>query len=122
MHELFKEFTFDAAHHLGSNVEPGHHYGRVHGHSFTVTVVLRGDPDPKTQWIADLSKFKDVLDKVHFEIDHHYLNDIAGLETPTMESISRWIYQQVKPEFPQLHRVTVRGGTLGEGCTYSETP
>jgi 6-pyruvoyltetrahydropterin/6-carboxytetrahydropterin synthase len=39
MIELFKEFTFEAAHSVPA-------YSEVHGHSFIVEVVLRGEPDP----------------------------------------------------------------------------
>jgi 6-pyruvoyltetrahydropterin/6-carboxytetrahydropterin synthase len=41
MFEIFKEFTFEAAHHLAVNVAEGHRYSRLHGHSFQVQVYLR---------------------------------------------------------------------------------
>ena len=47
MFEIFKEFTFEAAHHLAVNVADGHSYSRLHGHSFQVQVLLRGEPDEK---------------------------------------------------------------------------
>ena len=50
MIEIFKEFTFDAAHQLAANVPPGHIYGGLHGHSFKVEVHVRGTPDQKTGW------------------------------------------------------------------------
>lgn len=121
MYEIFKEFTFDAAHHLGANVHQGHMYGQLHGHSFTATVVLRGEPDPGKHWIADLGQLKEALDKVQSELDHRYLNDIKGLEISTMENICFWIWTKLKPEFPSLYRVEVKRGTLGEGARYQET-
>ena len=39
--EIFKEFTFEAAHHL-PNVPDGHKCKRLHGHSWKATLVLRG--------------------------------------------------------------------------------
>ena len=40
--EIFKEFTFEAAHRL-PYVAPGHKCGRLHGHSYRVTVHLDGE-------------------------------------------------------------------------------
>lgn len=37
---------------------------------------------------------------------------------PTLENITHWIFQRAAPALPALHRVTVRRGTCGEGCTY----
>src|SRR5712691_9466787 len=48
MFEIFKEFTFEAAHQLAVNVGDGHPYARLHGHSFKVEIFLRGEADPMT--------------------------------------------------------------------------
>jgi len=120
MYELYKEFSFDAAHHLGANAQPGHIYSNIHGHSFTVTVTLRGQPDPSKYWIVDLAGLKEALDKLHAQLDHKYLNEVEGLEIPTMENICLWIWQRLKPSFPLLYRVAIKRGTLGEGCSYQE--
>jgi 6-pyruvoyltetrahydropterin/6-carboxytetrahydropterin synthase len=118
MIEIFKEFTFDAAHHLARNVPPGHAYAGLHGHSFRVEVHLRGEPDPKTGWIADLGTVQRALDGVRDRLDHRLLNDIPGLEQPTLETLARWIWQQLRPGLPALRRIVVRRGSLGEGCVY----
>jgi 6-pyruvoyltetrahydropterin/6-carboxytetrahydropterin synthase len=120
MHEIFKQFTFDAAHHLAAIVKEGHPCSRLHGHSFTVTVTLRGEPDPKAKWIVDFGEFDKALSHVHDALDHRYLNEIPGLEISTMENISKWIWDKIKPDFPQLYRVSIARGTLGEGCSYQE--
>ncbi len=122
MFEVFKEFSFDAAHHLATNVENDHPYARIHGHSFTVMVIVRGQPDPKTNWVVDVAELEKALKVVHGELDHRCLNDIQGLEIPTLENICTWIWRHLKPQFPLLYRVTVKRGTLGEGCTYQEMP
>jgi len=120
MHELYKEFTFDAAHQLGANVEPGHKYSHIHGHSFTVTVFLRGEIDSKSRWLVDLGELHKATLVLHDKLDHHYLNEIEGLEVPTMENICLWLWRRLKPDFPLLHRITIKRGTLGEGCSYQE--
>ncbi|MDP3938581.1 MAG: 6-carboxytetrahydropterin synthase, partial [Deltaproteobacteria bacterium] len=43
--EIFKEFTFEAAHRL-PNVPPAHKCARLHGHSFQVAVHVRGMMEP----------------------------------------------------------------------------
>ena len=54
-------------------------------------------------------------------LDHHYLNDVEGLDQPTLEAISRWIFERLSRETPLLHRVTVRRGGCGEGCTFERS-
>ena len=51
---LFKDFTFEAAHHL-PHVPEGHKCGRLHGHSFMVRLEITGEVDPHTGWIMDFA-------------------------------------------------------------------
>jgi len=60
------------------------------------------------------------LNGLREQLDHHYLNEIEGLEVPTLENISRWIWQRVQDSLPGLDRVLVRRGSCGEGCMYSK--
>ena len=51
-------------------------------------------------------------------LEQHSLNlDIAGLENPTSENISRWIWQQLKPCLPILSKLEVKE-TCTSGCIY----
>ncbi|MDQ3471628.1 MAG: 6-carboxytetrahydropterin synthase, partial [Pseudomonadota bacterium] len=45
MHELCKQFRFDAAHTLQRDVEPASSR-RIHGHSYRAEVAVRGRPAP----------------------------------------------------------------------------
>ena len=114
--EIYKEFSFEAAH-LLPNVPEGHKCGRLHGHSFQVRIYLTGDVDPQTGWIMDFAELKQHFAPVYDQLDHYYLNDIAGLENPTSENIARWIWQQLQPELPQLSAVEIRE-TCTSGCIY----
>ena len=51
------------------------------------------------------------------QLDHHYLNDIEGLENPTSENLCRWIWSRLKPALPELIEVEVRE-TCDAGCRY----
>jgi 6-pyruvoyltetrahydropterin/6-carboxytetrahydropterin synthase len=115
--EIVKEFRFDAAHFLPT-VPEGHRYRRLHGHSFHVEVALRGDPDPRTGWIIDLGVAAVALGRLRERLDHTLLNDIVGLEVPTLERIARWIYEALAPDLPGLARVTIRRESEGESCTF----
>nr|WP_221200377.1 6-carboxytetrahydropterin synthase QueD [Litorivivens lipolytica] len=114
--DVFKEFTFEAAHRL-PNVPVGHKCSRLHGHSFHVRLTISGDLDPTRGWIMDFSDIKAVFKPVYDRLDHHYLNDIPGLENPTSENLAIWIWNEVKPLLPQLSAVEIRE-TCTSGCVY----
>ena len=61
---LFKDFTFEAAHHL-PHVPEGHKCGRLHGHSFMVRLEITGEVDPHTGWIMDFAEFGPQLSERH---------------------------------------------------------
>jgi 6-pyruvoyltetrahydropterin/6-carboxytetrahydropterin synthase len=119
MFEIFKEFTFEAAHQLAVNVRDGHPYARLHGHSFKVEIFLRGEADPMTNWVVDFGEIDRRLQDLREQLDHRYLNDIKGLELPTLECISQWIWQRLQENLPSIDRVLVRRGSCGEGCIYT---
>ncbi|BDZ88621.1 6-carboxy-5,6,7,8-tetrahydropterin synthase [Escherichia coli] len=98
---LFKDFTFEAAHRL-PHVPEGHKCGRLHGHSFMVRLEITGEVDPHTGWIIDFAELKAAFKPTYERLDHHYLNDIPGLENPTSEVLAKWIWDQVKPVVPLL--------------------
>ncbi|TCV99222.1 preQ(0) biosynthesis protein QueD [Biostraticola tofi] len=113
---LFKDFTFEAAH-LLPHVPAGHKCGRLHGHSFLVRIEITGPVDPHTGWILDFADLKAAFKPVLDRLDHYYLNDIPGLENPTSEVLSQWIWQQLKPALPLLSAVQVKE-TCTAGCIY----
>jgi 6-pyruvoyltetrahydropterin/6-carboxytetrahydropterin synthase len=68
-------------------------------------------------WFRDFADVKSAFKPLEDQLDHHYLNEIPGLENPTSENLARWIWNQLKPELPELHRVIVRE-TCTAGCIY----
>jgi 6-pyruvoyltetrahydropterin/6-carboxytetrahydropterin synthase len=115
--EIYKEFTFEAAH-LLPNVPAGHKCGRLHGHSFRVQVHVAGPLHPELGWVMDFADLKAVVRPVIARLDHYYLNDIPGLENPTSEVVARWIWEQLAPVLPELCKVVVLE-TCTSGCAYS---
>jgi len=114
--EIFKEFTFEAAHDL-PNTPEGHKCRRLHGHSFRVCLAVEGDVDPHTGWVIDFADIKAAFQPIYQRLDHYYLNDIKGLENPTSENIAKWIWAELKPALPGLSEVKL-WETCTAGCTY----
>lgn len=115
--EIYKEFTFEAAHRL-PNVPEGHKCARLHGHSFAVRLYVSGDVGVESGWVMDFSDISDVFKPVWSQLDHHYLNEVPGLENPTSEVIAQWIWEKLQPSLPQLSCVEIRE-TCTSGCRYS---
>lgn len=114
--EIFREFTFEAAHRL-PNVPEGHKCQRLHGHSYKVIVHVEAPVDPETGWVMDFGDLKKAFKPLEARLDHYYLNDIEGLGNPTSEVLARWIWERLKPTLPALSALTVRE-TCTSGCTY----
>lgn len=114
--QIYKEFIFEAAHRL-PNVPEGHKCARLHGHSWKGGIYVEGELDPHTGWIMDYAEIKSVFDPIYDQLDHHYLNDIDGLENPTSEVLAKWIWDRLKPILPELSQVTINE-TCTTGCIY----
>jgi 6-pyruvoyltetrahydropterin/6-carboxytetrahydropterin synthase len=115
--EIFRAFTVESAHRL-PNVPPGHKCARLHGHSFRIELHVSGQVDPASGWVMDFADLKRAFAPTFDQLDHHYLNDIPGLDNPTSENLARWIWGQVRPVVPGLARVVVHE-TCTSGCSYS---
>ncbi|HEY7348210.1 MAG TPA: 6-carboxytetrahydropterin synthase QueD [Ktedonobacterales bacterium] len=114
--EIFKEFTFEAAHRL-PHVPADHKCARLHGHSFRIELHVRGAVDPATGWIMDFADIKRAFQPLYDQLDHNYLNEIEGLANPTSEHLARWVWQRLHPALPGLCRVVVHE-TCTSGCIY----
>ena len=115
--ELVREFTFDAAH-LLPNVPEGHKCRRLHGHSFRFKIHLKGKIDPEKGWLMDFAEIKKIIQPIIDDhLDHYYLNDIPGLENPTSENISIWLWKKIKPHLTNLDMITLYE-TCTSACVY----
>ena len=114
--EIFKFITIEAAH-LLPNVAENHKCRRLHGHSFRIEIRVAGPVEEKTGWIMDFADISQAFQPLFEQLDHHYLNEVKGLENPTSENIARWIWQRLKPRLPQLSEVRVHE-TCTAGCAY----
>ena len=115
--EIYKAFTIEAAHRL-PNLPEEHKCSRLHGHSFTIEVHVSGDVDPVTGWVIDFADISRAFKPLFERLDHHYLNEIEGLENPTSENLAKWVWQQLKTGLPLLSAVVIKE-TCTAGCIYT---
>jgi 6-pyruvoyltetrahydropterin/6-carboxytetrahydropterin synthase len=108
--DIFREFTFEAAHRL-PNVPEGHKCARLHGHSYRLEVHVRGAVDPVSGMVMDFADIKAAFKPLEEKLDHYYLNEVEGLENPTSENLARWVWKYLEDVLP-LSRIVVR-----ETCT-----
>lgn len=109
--DIFKVFTIEAAHRL-PNLPASHKCSRLHGHSFRIELHLSGELLEPEGWVMDFADVKTAFQPFYEQLDHHYLNDVPGLENPTSERLAQWIWEQLKPRLPLLSQVVVH-----ETCT-----
>jgi len=114
--DICKDFKFEAAHRL-PNVPPGHKCSRLHGHSFSVRIYVRGEVSPETGWVTDFADIVAAFAPIHARLDHNFLNEIEGLSNPTSENLAVWIWEKLSPRLPGLSGVDV-SETPTSGCTY----
>lgn len=114
--DLVRKFQFEAAHFL-PNVPDGHKCARLHGHSFIIELRLRGSLDANLGWVMDFADVKAAFQPLYDQLDHHFLNDIEGLENPTSEILAIWIWDRLLASLPLLHAVSVKE-TCNAGCVY----
>ena len=115
--EIFRVFQVEAAHRL-PNVPEGHKCSRLHGHSFRIEVHVSGPVGEQSGWVMDFADISAAFKPIWEQLDHHYLNDIQGLDNPTSENIALWIWQRLKPQLPPLSEIAIRE-TCTSGCVYN---
>lgn len=101
--ELFKEFTFDAAHYLPA-VPEGHKCGKMHGHTYKVKIGVTGTVQRDTGFIMDFADLKAIVKPLIDAFDHSVLND--RLDNPTCENLVNAIWDNI------AHQVGAHGAAL----------
>ncbi len=113
---LVQEFRFESAHRL-PKVPEGHRCANLHGHSYRIEVAVRGPIDEATGWLMDFARLDEVCGPHIAELDHHYLNEIPGLENPTSEVLAGWLWARFVKGLPGLERIVV-WETADARCEY----
>ena len=115
---LYKQFTFDAAHYL-PKVPDGHKCKQMHGHTYHLTIFIEGEILKEQGWVLDFGDIKKTLKPVLDIIDYTLLNNIPGLENPTAELFTIWLWNKIKPLLPELKKIELKetptSGVIYEG-------
>lgn len=122
MFELSQTFSFDAAHTLKRKVAEPEAAGsrRIHGHTYTAEVMVRGERQPESGMVVDLAVLRAAIALVRDQLDHHFLDEVSGLGTPTLENLCVFIYAQILQQIPQVAAVAV-SRAAGDRCVYRPT-
>lgn len=115
MMRIYKEFTFEAGLFLPSG-PAGDPKARLHGHSFVVRVAVEGEPHPEAGLIVPFDELSAMLAGLKDKLDHRLLNEVEGLDIPTLERMAAWIWRELAPDLPGLAEVHVSRPTCREGC------
>ena len=114
--EIFKIFSIEAARSL-PNLPDKHPCKNIHGHSFKIIISVKGDIDKKTGFVMDFNDIDIAFEPILKMIDHSYLNNLKGLENPSSENLSRWIWKKLIKTLPSLSKIEIRE-TESTGCVY----
>jgi 6-pyruvoyltetrahydropterin/6-carboxytetrahydropterin synthase len=99
--QLWRRYRFQSAHRL-PHVPPGHKCGRMHGHGFEAIVHVDAPDATITHDTLD-----DAWAPLHVQLNYRCLNDVRGLENPTSELLSSWLWKALQAALPTLAGVTV---------------
>lgn len=114
--EITKAVNFEAAHYMQHKPD-GHPYKNLHGHSFRLEATVSGKVKPQEEWVQDFSELTTALEVTAAKLDHRLLNEIEGLEVPTLERICLWAANDLKTRLNGLSKVTLARPSLNETCT-----
>ena len=114
---IFKKYYFDAAHYM-PEFKKNHKYNKVHGHSYEIIIKLKGELDPKNNWVMDLEKLDSYVKPELSKLDHSILNEVKGLEKPTSENIAKWLWQKLKKKINNLESIEINRPRIG-GCIFT---
>ena len=119
VHEITKDFRFDAAHTLMRDID-AEGSRRIHGHSYRAQVAIRGPVNPVSGMVVDMGHVERMLAEARDALDHRFLDEINDLGPGTLENLASWIWRRVRTGCPGLTRVTVFRESTGESCSYWE--
>ena len=119
---LTRKFEFSASHYYHNpeftEEENRRIFGKCanlngHGHNYTLEVTVKGDVDPKTGFVIDLTELKEILNREVLEsFDHRHLNKEVpefAQQIPTTENLAIVIWRRIERHLniAKLHRVRV---------------
>ncbi len=91
--ELSRHYTLQSARAL-KGIDEEHQCARLHGHTFQVRVSVLGEVKMPEGWVVDFAEMDQIWEEtIKVKLDHVLLNDVPGLENPTTELLTKWIFE-----------------------------
>jgi len=130
MYYITKEFSFDAAHQLGSTLKSEKAekiFGKccqLHGHRWNLFITVFSHC-LENDMVINFNELKKIVNEEIIEdLDHHFLNEVKWVRNfePTCENLSRLIYYKLKEKlkFPtEIYEVKLYE-TPTSYCVYKE--
>ena len=106
-YELVQTVRFESARRL-PKVPDGHPCKNLYGLAFYLDIHVVCTLDAESGWVFDFAEIDRAMKPLRDQIDHHYLNDVPGLENPTSEVLVTWIWDHLKPAVPGLVQLVLR--------------
>jgi len=78
---------------------------------------VEGEVDPKTGWFYDHAEISRAMNPLMDLLDHSYLNEIPGMENPTIENMCQWFWQKLAPQLPGMAEIVIHE-TPSARCSY----
>jgi 6-pyruvoyltetrahydropterin/6-carboxytetrahydropterin synthase len=79
----------------------------MHGHSYHLTVVVAGAVGDDG-FVIDFADVKNAVNPLIKMLDHHTLNDVPGLENPSVEVQLVWLWDAIAYNLPGLTELRLR--------------
>ncbi len=100
---------FEAAHQLTGDFGPA---TRLHGHTYTVEVEVRGNRLKDDGTLCDVGALSDAVDETIAPLNYRNLDDVAGLNTvnTTAEMVANYLFKEVskRVRWPGVEALRVR--------------
>lgn len=116
MFTISKEFHFSSSHRL-AGLPPDHPCARHHGHNYVLRVFLAAEEPDHIGFVQDYNELRLIKEFVDDALDHRHLNEVFPNLNPTVENMSRRIYDLFKPAFPKLVAIEM-SETPKTSCRY----
>jgi len=104
--ELVHTIRFESARRL-TRLPPEHRCSNLYGLAFHLDIHVVGPLLP-SGFVIDFAEIEAAFAPLYDQLDHHFLNEIEGLENPTTEVIVAWIWAQLAPKLSGLTQLTLR--------------
>ena len=114
---VYRNFRIHASRFL-PNLKDDHICKRMHGHTFNITVYVKGEINHSDGFVIDFYDIDSIFNThIHSLIDHKVLNEVKGLENPTSENLCKWIWDNLEKHLNGLYRLKV-SEDFGTGIIY----